>query len=139
MARFGPFPRPEIPEDAEPLAAGRGMWYKRAQWFGVFVDPRGVAQLVAYLNGVQVVAGSSPVAPMETGSRDSREPVSHSGDGPLAVGETGVFRRPAGASAPSWRAPARTPSRGTPWRPGGCSADSQSGGRPRLDFSRQEP
>ena len=26
---------------------------------------RGVAQLVAYLNGVQVVAGSSPVAPTE--------------------------------------------------------------------------
>ncbi len=29
-------------------------------------DLRGVAQLVAYLNGVQVVAGSSPVAPTET-------------------------------------------------------------------------
>ena len=28
-------------------------------------DLRGVAQLVAYLNGVQVVAGSSPVAPTE--------------------------------------------------------------------------
>ena len=29
-------------------------------------DRRGVAQLVAYLNGVQVVAGSSPVAPIES-------------------------------------------------------------------------